>query len=95
MVAAFRTFRHDDGTTGAYDYTSENHQQRRRVEDVALVSHVRVQRQELVRLLGSGDQNGSPWKHMVYTAIYDDTNVWAPGSICSSLGDELITTYKL
>ena len=79
-----RTFLHSDGSTGVYDYTSENYKQRRRVEDVALLSHVTAQSKELVRFLAGDSDNRAPWRHMIYTAIYDDTNVWAAWRATSS-----------
>ena len=67
-----RTFQNDDGTTGIYDYTSSCKGQRRRIEDIALVSHARAQSTELIRYLSARQ-----FSHLIFTAIYDDTNVWA------------------
>jgi hypothetical protein len=56
-----------------YDYNSSSSRQRKRIEDVGLVSHVRAQTQKFVEWLRS-----SSIGHAVVLVITDDTNIWAP-----------------
>ena len=64
-----RSFRDGDGNVMVYDFESSQATQRKRMSNVALLSHVKAQQAQIESFLSK------PIKHAVLCHILDDTNV--------------------